>query len=242
MALSTELPLITLLTRAWIGFGKVPWRCVGLAALILISAIGPAVVVQDRRMVSAPWLAQLGDIAVLISLGLPMIPLLGLLRLADQLLPDTLEARPPQRLSNLLSQSLVLVVFELLLLIGGLGLIQFLSWAVGNVITTLAGIIVLLGALILGAGLFTQVLSLPLLVYHRCRALQAMDRSRRLVQNNSLKMLAVLGLLLCINALDLLGATLGLLLSLPFSALVMMACCRPQTPWRRDSRRNILPT
>ena len=49
-----------------------------------------------------------------------------------------------------------------MLLIGGLGLIQFLSWAVGNVITTLAGIIVLLGALILGAGLFTQVLSLPL--------------------------------------------------------------------------------
>ena len=100
----------------------------------------------------------------------------------------------------------------------------------------------LLGALILGAGLFTQVLSLPLLVYHRCRALQAMDHSRRLVQNNSLKMLAVLGLLLGINALGLLGATLGLLLSLPFSALVLMACCRPQTPWRRDSRRNILPT
>lgn len=242
MALSTELPLITLLPRAWIGFGKAPWRCVGLAALILISAIGPAVVAQDLRMVSAPWLARLGDIAVLISIGLPMIPLLGLLRLADQLLPDTLEARPPQRLSNLLSQSLVLVVFELLLLLAGLGLIQVLSWAVGHVSTTLAGLIVLLGALILGAGLFTQVLSLPLLVYHRCRALQAMDHSRRLVQNNSLKMFAVLGLLLGINALGLLGATLGLLLSLPFTALVLMACCRPQTPWRRDSRRNILPT
>ncbi len=97
-------------------------------------------------MISAPWLAQLGNIAVLISLGLPRIPLLGLLRLADQLLPDTLEARLPQRLSNLLSQSLFLVVFEVLLLIAGLGLIQFLSWAVGNVSTTLAGIIVLLGA------------------------------------------------------------------------------------------------
>jgi uncharacterized membrane protein len=141
-----------------------------------------------------------------------------------------------------MSQSLVLVVFELLLLLAGLGLIQVMSWAVGHVSTTLAGLIVLLGALILGAGLFTQVLSLPLLVYHRCRALQAMDHSRRFVQNNSLKMLAVLGLLLGINALGLLGATLGLLLSLPFSALVLMACCRPQTPWRRDSRRNILPT
>ena len=86
-----------------------------------------------------------------------MIPLLGLLRLADQLLPDKLEAQLPQRLSNLLSQSLVLLVFELLLLIAGFGLIKFLSWAVGNVSTTLAGIMVLLGALILRAGLFTQV-------------------------------------------------------------------------------------
>jgi uncharacterized membrane protein len=152
-----------------------------------------------------------------------MIPLLGLLRLANQLLPDTLEARQPQRLSNLLSQSLVLVVFELLLLLAGLGLIQVLSWAVGHVSTTLAGLIVLLGALILGAGLFSQVLSLPLLVYHRCKVLQAMNHSRRLVQNNSMKMLAVLGLLLGINALGQLGATLGLLLSLPFSALVLMA-------------------
>jgi hypothetical protein len=90
LALSTELPLITLLPRAWIGFSKAPWRCVGLAALILISAIGPAVVAQDLRVVSAPWLARLGEIAMVFSLGLPMIPLLGLLRLADQLLQDTL--------------------------------------------------------------------------------------------------------------------------------------------------------
>ena len=61
------------------------------------------------------------------------------------------------------------------------------------------GGLVILGALIVGAGLLTQVLSLPLMVHHRCRALQAMDRSRRLVQHNSLKMLAVFGLLLGIN-------------------------------------------
>ena len=242
MALSTDLPLITLLPRAWIGFGKAPWRCVGLAALVLMSAIGPAVFAQDLRTISAPGMAQLGDIAVLISLGLPIIPLLGLLRLADQLLPDPLESRPPQRFITLLSHAVALVFIELVLLLAGLGLVQGLSWAVGQVSTTLAGLIVILGALILGAALFTQALSLPLLVFHRCRALQAMDRSRRLVQNNSLKMLAVLGLLLGINALGLLGATLGLLLSLPFSALVLMACCRPQTPWRRDSRRNMLPT
>ena len=205
-------------------------------------AIGPAVVAQDLRAIAMPGVAWLGDIAVMISLGLPMIPLLGLLRLADQLLPPPLEPRPPQRLSTLLNQALALVIIELLLLLAGLALIQGLSWAIGQVSTTLAGLIVILGALMLGAGIFTQVMSLPLLVHHRCRALQAMNRSRRLVQNNSLKMLAVLGLLLGINALGVLGATLGLLLSLPFSALVLMACCRPQAPWRRDSRRNMLPT
>ena len=205
-------------------------------------AIGPAVVAQDLRAISTPGVARFGDIAVLISLGLPMVPLLGLLRFADQLLPTPLDPKPSQRLTTLLGQALALMLIELLLLVVGLTLIQYLSWAVGQVSTTLAGLIVILGALILGAGLFTQVMSLPLLVHHRCRALQAMDRSRRLVQNNSLKMLAVLGLLLGINALGLLGATLGLLLSLPFSALILMACCRPQAPWRRDSRRNILPT
>ena len=205
-------------------------------------AIGPAVVAQDLRAISTPGVARFGDIAVLISLGLPMVPLLGLLRFADQLLPAPLEPKPPQRLTALLCHAFALMVIELFLLVAGLTLIQCLSWAVGQVSTTLAGLIVILGALILGAGLFTQVMSLPLLVHHRCRALQAMDRSRRLVQHNSLKMLAVLGLLLGINALGLLGATLGLLLSLPFSALILMACCRPQAPWRRDSRRNILPT
>ena len=172
-------------------------------------AIGPAVVAQDLRAISTPGVARFGDIAVLISLGLPMVPLLGLLRFADQLLPAPLEPKPPQRLTALLCHAFALMVIELLLLVAGLTLIQCLSWAVGQVSTTLAGLIVILGALILGAGLFTQVMSLPLLVHHRCRALQAMDRSRRLVQHNSLKMLAVFGLLLGINALGLPGATLG---------------------------------
>ena len=55
-------------------------------------------------------------------------------------------------------------------------------------------------------------------------------------------MLALLGMLLGLNLLGLIGATLGLLLSLPFSALVLMACCRPQTPLISDSRRNMFPT
>ena len=90
--------------------------------------------------------------------------------------------------------------------------------------------------------LFSQVLALPLLVHHRHRVLQAMDHSRQLVRHNGLKVLALLGLLSGINLLGLIGASLGLLLSLPFSALVLMACCRTQTPCRSVSRRNMLPT
>ena len=66
--------------------------------------------------------------------------------------------------------------------------------------------------------LFSQVLALPLLVHHRHRALQAMDHSRQLVRHNGLKVLALLGLLIGINLLGLIGASLVLLFSLPFSA------------------------
>ncbi|QNI90915.1 putative membrane protein [Synechococcus sp. BOUM118] len=90
--------------------------------------------------------------------------------------------------------------------------------------------------------LFSQVLALPLLVHHRHRALQAMDHSRQLVRHNGLKVLALLGLLIGINLLGLIGASLGLLFSLPFSALILMACGRTQTPCRSVSRRNMLPT
>ena len=85
-------------------------------------------------------------------------------------------------------------------------------------------------------------MALPLLVHHHHRALEAMAHSRQLVNNNGLKVMAMLGLLAGLNLLGLLGASIGLLLSLPFSALVLMACCRSQTPWRSDSRRNMLPT
>ena len=69
-----------------------------------------------------------------------------------------------------------------------------------------------------------------------------MDHSRQLVRHNILKVMALIGLLIGLNLLGLIGATLGLLLSLPFSALLLMACCRTQTPWSSDSRRNIFPT
>ena len=41
-----------------------------MAALILISATGPAVIGQDLRMLSTPELVRLGDLAVLLSLVL----------------------------------------------------------------------------------------------------------------------------------------------------------------------------
>ena len=202
MASSTEIPLVTLLPRAWIGFSRGPWRCVGLAALVLISAGGPAVIGHDMRLAGSPWLNRLGDLSVLISL----------------------------------------VLLELVLVLGGVGLIQSLSWALGRWSTALAGLSVLLGGVVLLSWLFSQTLALPLLVHERCRALQAMDHSRQLVHRNGLKVLALLGMVLGLNLLGLIGATLGLLLSLPFSALVLMACCRPQTPLISDSRRNMFPT
>ena len=90
--------------------------------------------------------------------------------------------------------------------------------------------------------LIGQLLSIPLLIHHGHRPLRAMEHSRKLFQANRLKVLALLGLLLGINLLGLMAASLGLLFSLPFSALLLMASRRTQTPWRRESRENILPT
>ncbi|QNI50306.1 putative membrane protein [Synechococcus sp. RS9915] len=92
MAPSTELPLVTLLPRAWIGFRKAPWRCVGLATALLLSAIGPALLGEDLRQLGFGWL---GDLMVAASLVLPLLPLLALLRLADQLLPAESASKPP---------------------------------------------------------------------------------------------------------------------------------------------------
>ena len=207
---------------------------------MLISASGPAVIGHDLRLAGSPWLNRLGDLSVLISLVLPLLPLLALLQLTDGLLPDRRDDRPQQSWRQLLRQAFTLLLLELVLL--GVGLIQSLSWTIGSWSTALAGLSVLLGGVVLLSWLFSQTLALPLLVHERCRALQAMDHSRQLVHRNRLKVLALLGMLLGLNLLGLIGATLGLLLSLPFSALVLMACCRTQTPWRSDSRRNMLPT
>ena len=238
-----QLPLLTLLPRAWQAFGIAPWRSVGLAALMLLSGAGLAVIGQDLRQLDSTVLVRLGDLMVFISLVLPLLPLLALLRLADDLLPCSgPDRRPSVRWPWLLRQSLALILLEALVLMGGVAVIQSLSWALGQISTALAGLAVLIGSLALLSWLFSQVLALPLLVHHRHRALQAMDHSRQIVRCNALKMLAILGLLSGLNLLGLIGATLGLLLTLPFSALLLMACCRTHTPWSSDSRRNMLPT
>ena len=96
LASPTEIPLVTLLPRAWIGFSRGPWRCVGLAALVLISASGPAVIGHYLRLTGSPWLNRLGDLSVLTSLVLPLVPLLYLLRLTDSLIPDRRDERAKQ--------------------------------------------------------------------------------------------------------------------------------------------------
>ena len=223
-------------------FGQAPWRCVGLAALVLISGAGLAVIGQDLRQLDNAWLGRLGDLTVLLSLVIPLLPMLALLELADSLLPagDVSRLNVPWRW--ILRQSLALLLLESLVMMGGIAVIQSLSWAIGQFSTTLAGLAVIVGGAMLLSWMFSQVLALPLLIHHRHRALQAMDHSRQLVGGNALKVLALLGLITGLNLLGLIGASLGLLLSLPFSALVLMACCRTQTPWRSDSRRNMLPT
>ena len=124
MAPSSELPLLRALPRAWIAFGRAPWRCVGLASLVLLSGAGLAVIGEDLRRLG---LAQLGDLAVLLSLLLPLLPLLGLLQLADALLPPRLPQRPAGRRSFLLRQSLALLLMESMLPLGAIALIQSLS-------------------------------------------------------------------------------------------------------------------
>ena len=242
---SSDLPLITALPRAWIAFGRAPWQHVGLSALALLSSIGFALVGQDLRAVQDALLQRIGDVCVLCSLLVPIGPVLALLKLADRMLPEppaTSSANQRKPRGWLLRQAITLMVIELLVLAGALTVIQSLSWFLGTMSPTLAGLSVVLCSALLLHWLFTQVMALPLLVHHRHRALLAMAHRRELVKAKVLKVLAKLGLISGLNMLGLILASLGLLLSLPFSALVLMACCRTQTPWRSDSRRNMLPT
>jgi hypothetical protein len=121
------------------------------------------------------------------------------------------------------------VVLEVLIGIGGISSIRLLSQFLAPHSGVLASLAFLLGGVGIAIWMIGQLLSIPLLIHHGYRPLRAMEHSRKLVQANRLKVMALLGLLLGINLLGLMAASLGLLLSLPFSALLLMASCRTQT-------------
>ena len=232
-----RLPLSTVLPRAWIGFCSGPWRCVGLTALALTSATGLGLLAQELQASSHTLIRHGGDAIWLLSFAVPLLPLLALLRLADNLLPGSAADHPPQakeRLPWLLRQSLALVAVETLILLGGITTIRSLFNLLIGHSGVLAAFSALIGSAALLAWTLSQVLALPLLIHHGHRPLAAMEHSRILIQHNRAKVLALIGLLIGLNLLGLMGACLGLLLSLPLSALILMASCRTQTPWSKD--------
>ncbi len=153
-----------------------------------------------------------------------------------------MSAPESRRLRWIFRQSAALALLEGVIFVGGLNIIKVSGTLIARHSGVLSGLIVVAGALTMGLWTLSQILALPLLIHHGHRPLAAMEHSRRLVQTNRLKVLALLGLLIGVNLIGLMGAFIGLLLSLPFSALLLMASCRSQTPWVRDSRRNMLPT
>lgn len=229
------LPLATLLPRAWFGFSQSPWRCAGLAALILIGLMGPGVLANDLQRSAWPLLAWLGNLLLACSLLVPIAPTMALLQLADHLLSASVaespepQQRQPAPLLWLWRQGVALLTLEVLILAGGISSIRVLSEALSPRSGVLASVVILVGGFALILWIGGQLLALPLLVHHRHRPLAAMEHSRHLVYSNRLKVLALIGLLLGLNALGLMGACLGLLISLPLSALVLMASCRTQT-------------
>ena len=243
-----RLPLTTIIPRAWIGFGKAPWQCVGLTALTLIVLTGLGVLARDLQESGQRGFEMTGNALLVLTIPASLGPLVSLLRLADQLLPtgagSEAEASPGKGrpLRWLLRQTTALVLLEGVVFIGGLNVIRILSGLIASQSGVLSTAVLLIGLLALAAWALSQILALPLLVHHGHRPLAAMEHSRKIVQANRIKVLALLGLLLGVNLIGLMGACLGLLLSIPLSALLLMASCRTQTPWDRDSRRNMLPT
>ena len=234
-----RLPLSTVLPRAWKGFTSAPWPCISLSGLILSSAAGLGTLARELQTSTSSWIRHSGDLVWVLSLLVPLVLMLGLLRLADTLLPSTGPddrdvPQAKERIPWLLRQSVALALIEALILLGGITTLRSLGAALLAHSGVLAGMALLVGGIALTSWTAGQVLALPLLIHHGHRPLAAMEHSRKLVQQNRLKVLALLGLLVGLNLIGLMGACLGLLLTLPLSALILMASCRTQTPWRRD--------
>mgnify|MGYP004308399595 CR=1 FL=1 len=215
---------------------------------MLITLTGLTVVSRDLQQGNSWWEATLSDSLFVATIPAALLLGVALLQLADRLLPSiqtTQQSEPAlnkQRLRWILKQTGALVLLEGVILMGGLSSIRITGALIARHSAVLSAVILIAGGLVLSLWTLSQTLALPLLVHHGHRPLAAMEHSRRLVQTNRLKVLALLGLLIGVNLIGLMGAFLGLLLSIPFSALLLMASCRTQTPWVRDSRRNMLPT
>ena len=246
--LTERLPLTTIIPRAWIGFSKAPWRFVGLTALMLITVSGLSVISRDLQQAEGLWQSTISDLVFVATIPSTLVPLVALLHLADQYLPSihTAQSIEPakgrQQLRWIFRQTAALLLLESVILIGGLNTLKIIGALMARQSGVFSAVILIAGGLALILWTLSQTLAIPLLVHHGHRPLAAMEHSRRLVQANRLKVLALLGLLIGVNLIGLMGAFLGLLLSIPFSALLLMASCRTQTPWVSDSRRNILPT
>ena len=197
-----RLPITTIIPRAWIGFSQAPWRCVGLTALMLVILTGFGVIARDLQQSSHWWLATLGDLLLVISIPTALMPLVALLRLADRLLPpgssNESGADPPsnRQLLWVFKQTAALALLEGVILIGAMNLIRVASAVVAGHSGVFSNLILFLGGTALAIWTLGQSLALPLLVHHGHRPLAAMEHSRRLVQTNRLKVLALLGLLL----------------------------------------------
>ena len=243
-----RIPLTTIIPRAWIGFSQAPWRFVGLTALMLITVTGLSLISRDLQQGEGWWQSAISDVVFVATIPTMLLPLVALLHLADQLLPSIQStpqdepAQQRQRLRWIFRQTAALVMLEGVILIGGLSMIRIIGALIARQSGVISTVILLAGGLALILWTLSQTLALPLLVHHGHRPLAAMEHSRRLVQNNRLKVLALLGLLIGVNLIGLMGAFIGLLLSIPFSALLLMASCRTQKPWVKDSRRNMFPT
>ena len=228
-----RLRLSSILPLAWMGFCRGPWRCIGLTAVALSSATGLGLLAAELQASTNPWMRHGGDALWLMSFATPLLPLLALLRLADNLLSGTAAETPlkaERPLPWLLRQSLALVVMETLILLGGATTIR----GIFNLLIKHSGVLAALSATI-GSGILltwalSQLLALPLMIHHGHQPLAAMEHSRSLTRHNLVKVLALAGLLIGLNLLGLMGACLGLLLSLPLSGMVLMASCRTQTP------------
>ena len=244
-----RLPITTIIPRAWIGFSQAPWRCVGLTALMLVILTGLGVTARDLQQSSHWWLATLGDALLVISIPAALMPLVALLHLADRLLPpgssheEVAAASSTRQLLWLFKQTAALTLLEGVILIGALNLIRVASAVVAGHSGVLSNLILVAGVAALAAWTLGQSLALPLLVHHGHRPLAGDGTQPQTGANQSTEGSGPAG----VAAGDQFGRPDGCLSrptsQSPHQRLVTDGQLpHSQTPWVRESRRNMLPT